>query len=88
MTLVYKKASPGHHCRSLEEELVVAASSAGQLLHHARAVDKNLNFPLEIFVENDSVELRFDLLETGIAICTQVNNIKNNIILKLYSNRK
>ncbi len=68
--------------------MVVAASSAGQLLHHARAVDKNLNFPLEIFVENDSVELRFDLLETGIAICTQVNNIKNNIILKLYSNRK
>lgn len=71
MTLVYKKASPGHHCRSLEEELIVAASPQGQLLHHARAVAKNLNFPLEIFVENDSVDLRFDLLETGIAICSQ-----------------
>ena len=72
MTLVYKKASPGHHCRSLTEELIVATSSQGQLLHHARALTKNLNFPLEIFLENDSVELRFDLLESGIAICSQV----------------
>lgn len=71
MTLVYTKASPGHHCRSLDEELIIATSCQGQLLHHARAVTKNLTFPLEIFVENDSVELRYDLLESGIAICTQ-----------------
>ena len=31
-----------------------------------------MNFPLEIFVDNDNVELRFDLLETGVAVCTQV----------------
>lgn len=72
MTLVYKKASPGHHCRSTDEELVVATTSQNRLLHHVRAANKNLNFPLEIFVENDSVEVRFDFLETGIAICTQV----------------
>ena len=84
MTLVYKKASPGHHCRSLTEELIVATSSQGQLLHHARALTKNLNFPLEIFLENDSVELRFDLLESGIAICSQVILL----VVFLYKSRK
>jgi hypothetical protein len=76
VTLVYKKASPGHHCRTLDEELVVACSPSGRLLHHARADRKGCDFPLEIFQENGAVDLRFDLLETGLAVCTQVNRTR------------
>ena len=51
MTLVYRRASPGHHCRTLQEELLVAADAAtGRVLHHQRvAADRRVQIPIEVF---------------------------------------
>lgn len=72
MTLVYKKALPGHHCRTADQEVFVAASKSKKVLHHCRATAKNVKLPLTLFECCDAnVDLRFDLLDPGIAICSQ-----------------
>jgi hypothetical protein len=73
MTLVYKKAMPGHSFRTLNEELFVAINDDKRILHHVRpGVSRSFKVPLEVFDSSDeSIELKFDLLDPGIAICTQ-----------------
>ena len=47
MTLIYRKAAPGHHCRTAEEELFVATNGdSNRILHHQRATSSKINVPL------------------------------------------
>lgn len=73
MTMVYGKAMPGHHLRTVKNEVFLAVNEKHRILHHARTAafgQKNFKVPLEVF-QDDIVDLKFDLLDLGIAICTQ-----------------
>ena len=49
MTLLYKKGAPGHHCRPIGEEVVLATNvKDNRILHHERVEGKKINFPLVI----------------------------------------
>ena len=81
MTLVYKHLDPGHHCRTKDQELLlVTGSESNKIVYHARAEGafnvggkdkKNVNIPAELFQGNseEPMAIRFDLMDTGIAIC-------------------
>ena len=81
LTLVYKHADPGHQSRSKDEEvLLLLKTESNRIVYHARATDafqdrskkKNaVQFPIELFQgnSNDTLNVRFDLVDTGIAIC-------------------
>ena len=50
MTLLYRKGAPGHHCRTLGEEIVLATDAKDQrVLHHERATGTKIKFPLVTF---------------------------------------
>ncbi|XP_063223574.1 translation initiation factor eIF2B subunit epsilon [Bacillus rossius redtenbacheri] len=73
MTLVYKRAAPGNAARVPESEaLLVTRSDTNRILFHQRLQPgtKKLTFPLELFAENPDVEVRYDLLDTHIAVCS------------------
>ena len=73
MTMVYRKAMPGHHLRTFKNEVFLAVNENHRILHHTRPAasdHNNFKVPLEVF-QDDIVNLKFDLLDLGIAICTQ-----------------
>ena len=73
MTMIFMAASPGHRTRCHQDDLVVAINPAshGRLLHWQRTNHhKHLNFPLSLFSENEAVELRYDLLDCHMSICS------------------
>jgi len=72
MTLVYRKAMPGHHLRTIKNEVFLAVTEEKRILYHSRpGEDQQIKVPLEMIDENDIVNFKFDLLDLGIAICTQ-----------------
>jgi len=72
MTLVYRKAMPGHHLRTIKNEVFLAVNDENRILHHSRPDTlSQMKVPLEMMAENDIVHFKFDLLDLGIAICTQ-----------------
>ena len=44
-----------------------------RILHHVRPGKNENNFkvPLEVFESDDTIDLKFDLMDPGIAICSQ-----------------
>lgn len=73
MTMVYKEAGPGHCSRSIEDEAVLAVdSSTGRVLthHKMKTATKKIDIPLETYVDRPRVELRYDLQDTHVAICS------------------
>ena len=71
MTLLYRKAAPGHHLRTVKNEVFLTVNNSNKILHFSRpGPQNNFKIPLEIFEENE-VNLKFDLLDLGLAICTQ-----------------
>lgn len=72
MTLVYREAAPGHHLRTIQNEVFLAVNEEQRILHHTRpGLEQNFKVPLEVFEDNPVVDLKFDMLDLGIAICTQ-----------------
>merc|ERR1719394_348328 len=72
MTLVYRKAMPGHHLRTVKNEVFLAVNEENRILYHFRPnITGQMKVPLEMIDENDIVNFKFDLLDLGIAICTQ-----------------
>ena len=81
LSLVYKHADPGHQSRSKDQEiLLLTKSESNRIVYHERAKsafqekteDSNeVQFPTEIFQANtnDEISIRYDLVDTGIAIC-------------------
>ena len=51
--------------------VLAVEGGTGRVLHHQRASEKRLRFPLEIFEDPSEVRLHFDLVDPGISICTQ-----------------
>ncbi|ELU00049.1 hypothetical protein CAPTEDRAFT_153443 [Capitella teleta] len=72
MTMLYRKAPPGHRTRCKEDDLVIAVQpSNAQLLFHQRASQGNaLQLPVELLLDHVDVELHYDLLDCHISICS------------------
>ncbi|XP_062518450.1 translation initiation factor eIF-2B subunit epsilon-like [Corticium candelabrum] len=73
MTMIFMAASPGHRTRCYQDDLVVAINPAskGRLLHWQRTKRQTrLHFPLDLFSGNAAVELRYDLLDCHMSICS------------------
>jgi translation initiation factor eIF-2B subunit epsilon len=73
MTMIFMAASPGHRTRCHQDDLVVAINPAshGRLLHWQRTSHyKRLSFPLSLILENEAVQLRYDLLDCHMSICS------------------
>ena len=71
--MVYRKALPSHQLRTVEEEVFLAINEDKRILYHIRpCLEKILKVPLEAIVDEDElINLKFDLLDPGLAICTQ-----------------
>lgn len=74
MTMLFKHAPPAHRTRCREEEVMVAVSPDNQRVLHYEKVgsSKKFDFSLSIFQENSNVQLRYDLLDTHISICSPI----------------
>ncbi|KAK3597090.1 hypothetical protein CHS0354_021193 [Potamilus streckersoni] len=72
MTQVFTKAPPTHASRCREDDLVVAIDSkTSQIIHYQKVdPDKNLEFPVEILTEHKEVQIRYDLLDCQISVCS------------------
>lgn len=71
MTVVYKKSAPG--LRTGNEVVVAVDKDSSRLLFHQRCgqqKERNFSLPLEIFLTNSEVQLRHDLMDPQIAICS------------------
>ena len=71
--MVYRKALPSHQLRTVEEEVFLAINEDKRILYHIRpCLEKILKVPLEAIGDKDElINLKFDLLDPGLAICTQ-----------------
>ncbi|XP_071088301.1 translation initiation factor eIF2B subunit epsilon-like isoform X1 [Haliotis cracherodii] len=72
MTLVCKKAPPGHRTRCSEDEILVAVESdTNRVLHYQKAYQQNkFHIPVSVFVEHTDVDVRYDMLDSQVCICT------------------
>lgn len=72
MTCVYKKARPNHRTRSTEDDILICTNSAnGQLLHCEKPrKQRRLNIPLSLLDDHHEIEVRYDLLDCHISICS------------------
>ena len=72
MTCVYKKAQPKHRTRSTEDDILICTNSAdGQLLHCEKPrKQRRLNIPLSLLDDHREIEVRYDLLDCHISICS------------------
>uniref|UniRef100_A0A669CNM9 Translation initiation factor eIF2B subunit epsilon n=1 Tax=Oreochromis niloticus TaxID=8128 RepID=A0A669CNM9_ORENI len=75
MTMIFKESSPGHRSRCEEDDVIVAVDSKSQqILHYQKTQGlKKLQFPMVnscIFGSLDEFEIRHDLLDSHISICS------------------
>ncbi|XP_020606642.1 translation initiation factor eIF-2B subunit epsilon-like [Orbicella faveolata] len=72
MTMVFKVANPGHRTRCQEEDLIVALdSTTGRILQCEKTANKKrFSFPLSLFSDNNNIQIRYDLLDCNICICS------------------
>jgi translation initiation factor eIF-2B subunit epsilon len=72
MTVVYKKIQPGQ--RTGNEVLIATNKKTNRLLFHHRisstGKEDKFKFPIEIFLDNQEVEIHHDLMDPQIAICS------------------
>jgi hypothetical protein len=73
MTSVFMKASPSHRSRSQEDATIVAVDKhSGQLLHYDNSPQAHrLQVAASIFEDHPAVQLRYDLLDCRIDICSR-----------------
>uniref|UniRef100_A0A8C2B8X5 Translation initiation factor eIF2B subunit epsilon n=1 Tax=Cyprinus carpio TaxID=7962 RepID=A0A8C2B8X5_CYPCA len=73
MTMIFKESPPGHKTRCEDDDIIVAMDGKSKrILHYQRAQAlKKLHFPMNIFHSgSDEFEIRFDLLDCHISICS------------------
>ncbi|XP_037071443.1 translation initiation factor eIF-2B subunit epsilon-like [Pollicipes pollicipes] len=74
MTLLYREASPRHPARHWDAQVLLAADQeTGRVVHHQRLAAGQrgkVTLPLHIFQAASAVEVRYDLLDPGISICS------------------
>uniref|UniRef100_A0A671RFU1 Translation initiation factor eIF2B subunit epsilon n=1 Tax=Sinocyclocheilus anshuiensis TaxID=1608454 RepID=A0A671RFU1_9TELE len=79
MTMIFKESPPGHKTRCEDDDIIVAMDSKSKrILHYQRAQAlKKLHFPMNIFHSgSDEFEIRFDLLDCHISICSPQVSIR------------
>lgn len=72
MTMVMRTADPGHPARCHEEEVMLAIRPDNlQIAQYQKGSEaKKFSFPLELFQENSKIQIRYDLLDCHISICS------------------
>lgn len=72
MTVVMKKATPGHCSRCREDDVLLAIdSSNSRILHYLKTGNqKKLELPVEVLTEHKNVHLHYDLLDCQISVCS------------------
>eukprot|EP01135_Chromosphaera_perkinsii_P012451 Nk52_evm62s2657 gene=Nk52_evmTU62s2657 len=72
MTMVLKLAEPGHRTRKLAGDTCIAMENKNNqlLAYHNNMGKKSAEFNLQMFSGANEVELRYDLLDAYISICT------------------
>ncbi|XP_052280601.1 translation initiation factor eIF-2B subunit epsilon-like [Dreissena polymorpha] len=74
MTMVFREVPPGHATRCPQDDIVLAVDNETQnVIHYQRIADsdtKHLQFPVEVIMEHKDVQIRYDLLDANISICS------------------
>ncbi|GAV02889.1 hypothetical protein RvY_13396 [Ramazzottius varieornatus] len=72
MTVVVRHVAPRHPARCLEDQIILTVDSTNQrVLHFQKDVShKRTRFPVNVLEERDAVEIRNDLLDCHISICS------------------
>ncbi|OWF44225.1 translation initiation factor eIF-2B subunit epsilon-like [Mizuhopecten yessoensis] len=72
MTMVMKKAPPTHCTRCREDDIVMAVEQpSSRILHYQKlAYQTKVDIPVEVITEHSDVNLRYDLLDCHISICS------------------
>ena len=70
MTMLFKRVAPGHHLRTAEDDLCLALSETGRMLTYQEPSRGAALFPGSVFEGGGAVELRYDLLDCHIHICS------------------
>jgi len=72
MTMVFKQASPSHRTRSKQDDSVVGVDSETlQLLSFQNSLEKKkVHLPISTFKKHPSIQLRYDLIDCHIDICS------------------
>ncbi|KAL4230781.1 Translation initiation factor eIF-2B subunit epsilon [Mactra antiquata] len=74
MTMVFRQAPPGHRTRCLSDDIVVAVDNqTNNVIHYQRLSagnSKRLEFPLDVITEHKDVQIRYDLIDANISICS------------------
>uniref|UniRef100_A0A1B6C3B5 Translation initiation factor eIF2B subunit epsilon n=2 Tax=Clastoptera arizonana TaxID=38151 RepID=A0A1B6C3B5_9HEMI len=71
MTLIYKEC--GARWKAPQDDILLAMDNkTGRLILHKKLLSKHskIDIPLEICLENDEIDLRYDLYNTNICICS------------------
>ncbi|XP_045204688.2 translation initiation factor eIF-2B subunit epsilon-like [Mercenaria mercenaria] len=74
MTMVFRQAPPGHTTRSAQDDVILAIDNQTQNVIHYQKVgetgNRRFQFPLEVMTEHKDVQIRYDLLDANISICS------------------
>ncbi|XP_062611312.1 translation initiation factor eIF-2B subunit epsilon-like [Saccostrea cucullata] len=72
MTMIFQKVPPGHRSRNKEDDIFLAIDqSSSRVLHYQRVTEQSkLHIPVEVLTDNDNVQLRYDLLDSQISVCS------------------
>lgn len=72
MTMIFKRANPGHPMRSAEDNVVVALDKAtGRLLSYEDDPGKKkAGVPMFVLKDRSAVQVRYDLVDCHIALCS------------------
>ncbi|XP_059478813.1 translation initiation factor eIF-2B subunit epsilon [Neocloeon triangulifer] len=71
ITMVYTHTNPRHEGHSQERELALGLANGRVVFHKRVKTDSHdLEVPTELLLSNSSVELRFDLLDPCVAVCS------------------
>jgi len=72
MTMLFKVAKPNHFSRSLEEDSFIAMDAqAKRILHCQKSYNsRKFNFPPGLLAKRKCIDIRYDLADCGIAICS------------------
>ena len=72
MTMVFKKASPEHRTRSLDDDLVVVLNSnTKQIVKYDNDCERGMvDMEASFFADHAGVEFRYDLMDCNIDVCS------------------
>eukprot|EP00112_Aurelia_sp_Birch-Aquarium-sp1_P007013 Seg1766.1 transcript_id=Seg1766.1/GoldUCD/mRNA.D3Y31 product="Translation initiation factor eIF-2B subunit epsilon" protein_id=Seg1766.1/GoldUCD/D3Y31 len=72
MTMLYRVAKPRHFSRCLEEDTFIALEPESKRIIHCQKSCNNrkFTFPMGLLSERDSMQMRYDLADCNIAICS------------------